>query len=62
MMKLSDGVEQARQEYDEVQMEKILLERKVDMLYPKSLDLDLLDEQSRLLLGYAGKNEVVEMY
>ena len=26
---------------------------------PESLDLDLLDEQSRRVLGYVGKNEIV---
>jgi len=31
----------------------------VNGMNPKSLDLDLLDEQARRNLGYAGKNEVV---
>lgn len=31
----------------------------VDKMSSNSLDLDLLDEQSRKVLGYAGKNEVV---
>ncbi len=31
----------------------------VDGMKPESLDLDLLDEQARKTLGYAGKNEVV---
>jgi cell division protein FtsB len=31
----------------------------VDKMSTDSLDLDLLDEQSRKVLGYAGKNEVV---
>lgn len=31
----------------------------VDGMSPESLDLDLLDEQSRKVLGYVGKNEVV---
>ena len=35
------------------------LERKVARLSNDSLDLDLLDEQARLILGLAGKNEVV---
>lgn len=31
----------------------------VDGMSPDSLDLDLVDEQSRKVLGYVGKNEVV---
>lgn len=31
----------------------------VDGISAESLDLDLLDEQSRKVLGYVGKNEVV---
>ncbi len=31
----------------------------VDGMSPNSLDLDLVDEQSRKVLGYVGKNEVV---
>jgi cell division protein FtsB len=35
------------------------LEHKVKLLSSNSLDLDLLDEQARLVLGMAGKNEIV---
>lgn len=31
----------------------------VEGMNPESLDVDLLDEQARKVLGYAGKNEVV---
>ena len=31
----------------------------VDGMKPESLDVDLLDEQARKTLGYAGKNEVI---
>ncbi|OFW80112.1 MAG: hypothetical protein A2887_01195 [Alphaproteobacteria bacterium RIFCSPLOWO2_01_FULL_40_26] len=31
----------------------------IEGMNPNSLDLDLLDEQSRKVLGYVGKNEVV---
>jgi cell division protein FtsB len=33
--------------------------RMVNGMKPESLDVDLLDEQARKVLGYAGKNEVV---
>ncbi len=38
------------------------MQNKKDMvngMKPESLDLDLLDEQARRTLGYAGKNEVI---
>lgn len=34
-------------------------ENMVNGMKPESLDIDLLDEQARKVLGYAGKNEVV---
>jgi len=34
-------------------------QKMVDSMDPKSLDLDLLDEQARKVLGYAGKNEII---
>ena len=34
-------------------------QNKVDGMNLNSLDIDLLDEQARKVLGYAGKNEVV---
>jgi cell division protein FtsB len=44
-------------ELDQVRVERLNLEHKVSLLRPSSLDLDLLDEQSRLTLGYAERDE-----
>jgi len=35
------------------------LEKHVKLMSPESLDLDMLDEQARSVLGFAGKEEVV---
>ena len=35
------------------------LEKKVKLMSNSSLDLDMLDEQARVVLGFAGKDEVV---
>lgn len=43
----------------ETKSERIILENKTKKLSNNSLDLDLLDEQTRLVLGISGKNEVV---
>lgn len=34
-------------------------ERKIKLLAPESIDLDMLDEQAREVLGFAGPGEVV---
>lgn len=58
-IKLSHKIEQARADLDIVQAERIKYERNVRLMRDDSLDLDLLDEQSRRLLGHAGKDEKV---
>ncbi len=59
LMKLSNQVEQSRQELDNVNFERLKLEHRVSLLRDESLDLDLLDEQARKLLGYVGTDETV---
>lgn len=46
-------------ELTEVKSRHEALERKVHLLSDNSLDLDLLDEQVRRVLGMANKNEIV---
>lgn len=48
-----------KEELTKVAAERTALEGKVRRLSSDSLDLDLLDERARLVLGLAGKNEVV---
>jgi cell division protein FtsB len=50
---------QLKTELEKITAERNSLEAKVHGLSSNSLDLDLLDEQARLVLGLAGKNEVV---
>lgn len=52
-------LEALKVELAEVTAQRESLERKVRGLSDKSLDLDLLDEQARRILGMAGKSEVV---
>lgn len=46
-------------ELAEVVAERQVLDAKVRHLSSNSLDLDLLDERARIVLGMAGKNEAV---
>jgi len=59
MLQLANKVEEARMESDDIKMNLMELEHKVTMLYPNSLDLDLLDEQARKILGQASGDEVI---
>lgn len=59
LIQLSQKIEQTRQELDVVHAERTKLERNVRLMRDDSLDLDLLDEQARRYLGYAGKDEKV---
>lgn len=56
LKKQIDNKESTKQEI----LTKMLAKKNmVDGMKPESLDIDLLDEQARKTLGYAGKNEVV---
>ncbi|AIL65160.1 Septum formation initiator [Rickettsiales bacterium Ac37b] len=46
-------------ELENVRAERIVLEHKVNLMRSESLDLDLLDEQARKILGYSDANEIV---
>jgi len=58
-IRLKQQIEQSRAELDVVHAQRLKYERDVRLLRDESLDLDLLDEQARRLLGYAEKNEKV---
>jgi cell division protein FtsB len=55
------GVEQklaeTQQKYDGLLAEREALENRVRLLRPGSLDLDMLDERARVVLGFAGPEE-----
>lgn len=59
MFDLNGQLHVSKQELESVQIERMQLEHKVNRMYKHSLDPDLLDEQARRVLGYAGKDETV---
>ena len=59
LFKESRKLDMLKSELAEVSQQREALDKKVKRLSSQSLDLDLLDEQARLVLGMAGKNEVV---
>ena len=59
LIQLSQKIDQARLDLDVTHAQRLKLERNVKLMRDDSLDLDLLDEQARRLLGYAGKDEKI---
>lgn len=58
-LKQSRNLEVSRTELAELSRQRQELEQRVQALNSNSLDLDLLDEEARRLLGSSGKGEVV---
>jgi len=59
MIRLDNKVETAKIRLNKIKSEKVEIKHRTSMLYPDSIDIDLLDEESRRQLGYARKDEVV---
>ena len=59
LFKETRKLEKLQTELTEVKTKHEALERKVRLLSDNSLDLDLLDEQARRVMGMAGKDEIV---
>jgi cell division protein FtsB len=59
LFKETRKLEMLQSELAEVKMKHATIEHKVHLLSDGSLDLDLLDEQVRRVLGMASKDEVV---
>jgi cell division protein FtsB len=59
LFKESRKLELLKIELADITAKREALDKKVRHLSSQSLDLDLLDERARLVLGVAGKNEVV---
>lgn len=59
LLRESSKLEAMKTELEEIKSKRESLENKTKKLSNNNLDLDLLDEQARQVLGIAGKNEVV---
>ena len=57
--RLSAEIARAESAYADVSEERVRLERRVKLMRSSSLDLDMLDEQSRRVLGVIGPEDVV---
>jgi cell division protein FtsB len=59
MVRLDQELARSQHELDILHSERLQQEHRVKLLRPESLDLDLLDQQARKLIGYSSSNEVV---
>ncbi|MBQ4874595.1 MAG: septum formation initiator family protein [Rickettsiaceae bacterium H1] len=59
LIRLNKEVSSSSLELSELVAYKNKIEKKIKGLNEKSLDLDLLDEHVRRVLGYADRNEIV---
>ena len=60
--KLEKEVQSTQAELGRARGERETLERRVELLYPESLDRDMLDESARRLLNYGRPEEIVILY
>ena len=56
---LNQKLIETQEKRDLLTEERTTLENRVKLLRPGSLDLDMLDERARVVLGYIGPNERV---
>ncbi len=61
LMSLEHNIEQVSAEYKTNKVERDVLERRVVMLRPGSIDRDLLEERARHVLGYRYADELILM-
>lgn len=59
MMQLRQQLDTTRTLMEEKHQERETLQQRVNMLYDHSLDIDLLEEQARKIIGYSAEGEVV---
>ncbi len=57
--RLEREIARVERELARTQAERLRLERRVALLGPAALDLDMLDERARIVLGFARPDELV---
>jgi len=60
-LRLQAQVERAESRQADLQQQRDVLERRVTLLHPDSLDRDMLEERARVVLNYARANDVIIM-
>lgn len=58
-IRLSDEIVLVQGELEDLVLERTQMEHRIQLLRPNGLDLDMLGERARALLGFAHKDEIV---
>ena len=58
-LQLSQKLETARLKVAETRIQRKILEHRVSLLHPGSLDRDMLDERARVMLNYGHAEDIV---
>ena len=58
-LSLKQRVASARVSLDEITAQRKILEHRVSLLHPDSLDPDMLDERARVMLNYGHADDVI---
>lgn len=58
-IRLNDEIAVANADLGELRAERRRMEHRTQLLRPDALDLDMLDERARALLGFSHKDEIV---
>lgn len=58
-IRLNDEIAMALADLGELEDRRMQLEHRTGLLRPDNLDLDMLDERARVLLGFAHRDDVV---
>ena len=56
---LQEKIVQRQEKYDQKMQERVALENRVKRMRPNSLDVDMLDERARVVLGFVKPGEKV---
>ena len=58
-IRLSDEIALVQADLADLMVHRTQMEHRIQLLRPNGLDLDMLDERARALLGFAHKDEIV---
>ena len=58
-IRLSDEITLVQSDLADLMVRRTRIEHRIQLLRPNGLDLDMLDERARALLGFAHKDEIV---
>lgn len=54
-------VERTKQVHDTISKQRMILAKRVRLLYPNSLDPDMLEERARVMLNYGYADDIIVM-